>query len=97
MKKTYLIALLCAVSAVAGCSDENYFLLHCNTKGFNELRDLTFQECKCVVRGLEDSLSVEEFGDLNFKLRNNQEIPVNSRADIVLRDLGRHCVNELKQ
>lgn len=97
MKKIYLISLLCAISALSGCNDRNQFLLICNTKGFNELRDLTFNECKCVARGLEEALSVDEFGDLTDKLKNGQELPVNSRADIVLRDLGRHCVNELKQ
>lgn len=96
MKKTHL-ALFAAAFLLGGCSERNEFLLTCNTLGFNDLRDLTFQECRCVADELEQNLAIEDFSDLNKILKNREQPQINSTSDIVLRDAGRKCVNPLKQ
>ena len=96
MKKIYFCLAVCLI-ALGGCSDRNTFLLQCNTKGFLSYRDMSFQECRCVADRLQDSLSVEQYHELNNNLSDGVEIALNSPADIALKDAGRQCVNQFKQ
>ena len=97
MKK--ICALLVFMLALSGCTDKNMFLLQCNTKGFFNYRDLTFRECRCVVEKLETTLSVDEFSSMSKKFResNNTNPVLDPKADVMLHDAGRQCINIFKQ
>ena len=96
MKKMYICLATLSIM-LSGCSDRNTFLLQCNTKGFLTYRDMSFQECRCVADRLQDSLSVEQYHELNNNLSDGVEIALNSPADIALKDAGRQCVSQFKQ
>ena len=97
MKKIY--AFILVVLALSGCTDKNMFLLQCNTKGFFDYRDLTFRECKCVVEKLESTLSVDEFSDMSKKFQesSNTNPVLEPKANVMLHEAGRQCINIFKQ
>jgi len=95
MKKLYYAMAVCLI-ALSGCSDRGSFLLQCNTKGFLNYRGLNHRECSCVADKLQSSLTVEEYDKLNIDINEGNDIPINSPADIAMREAARLCINELK-
>ncbi len=95
MKKEYCLLAFVAL-LLTGCLERQQFLLHCNTKGFLKFNDVNMSECRCVADRLDSSLTQDEYTQL-IKSLNSGQLEINSKADMVLNDAGRQCVNFIKQ